>query len=69
MSDLLQLPQNEGLALEIALWDSPDDQARDGALPVDLALYAELGWRWESLLDDPDAALAWDLVRSQLDHG
>jgi hypothetical protein len=43
MSDLLQLPQNERLALAIALWDSLDDQARDGALPVDPALCAELG--------------------------
>jgi hypothetical protein len=43
MSDLLQLPQRERLALAIALWDSLDDQARDGALSVDPALCAELG--------------------------
>jgi hypothetical protein len=43
MSDLLQLPQSERLALAIALWDSLDDQARDGALSVDPPLCAELG--------------------------
>lgn len=30
MSDLLQLPPSERLALAIALWDSLDDQAREG---------------------------------------
>ena len=69
MSDLLQLPQSERLALAIALWDSLDDQARDGALPVDPALCAELDRRWATHLDNPDEALAWDEVRSQLDLG
>jgi putative addiction module component (TIGR02574 family) len=54
MSDLLQLPQSERLALAIALWDS---------------LGAELDRRWASHLDNPDAALAWDEVRSQLGLG
>jgi len=69
MSDLLQLPQGERLALAIALWDSLDDQARDGALSVDPALCAELDRRWASHLENPDAALAWDEVRSQLGLG
>ncbi|MCS5699676.1 hypothetical protein NZK32_11565 [Cyanobium sp. FGCU-52] len=43
MNDLLQLPQNERLALAIASGDSLDDQSRDGALSVDHALCAEFG--------------------------
>jgi putative addiction module component (TIGR02574 family) len=66
VSDLLQLPQNERLALAIALWDSLDDQARDGALSPDPALCAELDQRWASHLDNPEAAVPWDEVRSQL---
>ena len=69
MSDLLQLPQSERLALAIALWDSLEDQAPDGALSVDPALYAELDRRWESHLDNPEAAVPWDEVRSQLGLG
>ena len=69
MSDLLQLPQRERLALAIALRDSLDDQARDGALSVDPALCAELDRRWASHLDNPDAAVPWDEVRSQLGLG
>jgi putative addiction module component (TIGR02574 family) len=69
MSDLLQLPQNERLALAIALWDSLEDQARDGALSVDPALCAELDWRWETDRDNPEAAVPWDEVRSQLGLG
>ncbi|WP_094555274.1 addiction module protein [Synechococcus sp. 1G10] len=46
MSDLLQLPQGERLALAIALWKSLDDEARDGALPLDSALCAELDRPW-----------------------
>lgn len=38
MSDLLQLPQGERLALAIALWDSVDDETREGALFLDSAL-------------------------------
>ncbi|MCP9773941.1 addiction module protein [Synechococcus sp. Tobar12-5m-g] len=64
VSDLLQLPQNERLALAIALWDSLDDQARDGALSPDPALCAELDQRWASHLDNPEAAVPWDEVRS-----
>ncbi|MFM7513166.1 MAG: addiction module protein, partial [Cyanobium sp.] len=45
MSDLLQLPQNERLALAIALWDSLDEEAREGAMPPDSALCAELDRR------------------------
>ncbi len=69
MSALLQLPQSERLALAIALWDSLDDQARDGALPVDPALFAELDRRWETHLVNPEAAVPWDEVRSQLGLG
>ena len=69
MSDLLQLPQNERLALAIALWDSLDDQSRDGALPVDPALCAELDRRWATHRDNPEAAVPWDEVRSQLGLG
>lgn len=65
----IQLPQSERLALAIALWDSLEDQDRDGALPVDPALCAELDRRWASHLDNLDAALAWDEVRSQLGLG
>jgi putative addiction module component (TIGR02574 family) len=50
MSDLLHLPPSERLALAIALWDSLDDQARDGALSPDPALCAELDRRWASHL-------------------
>ena len=45
MSDLLQLPQSERLALAIALWDSLDEEARDGALPLDSDLCVELDRR------------------------
>jgi len=69
MSDLLQLPQSERLALAIALWDSLEDHARDGALLVDSAGCSELDRRWASHLDNPDAALAWDVVGSQLCPG
>ena len=69
MSDLLQLPQNERLALAIALWDSLDDQSRDGALPLDPDLCAELDRRWTAHLSNPEAALGWDEVRSQLGIG
>ncbi len=66
LSDLLQLPQSERLALAIALWDSVDDEARDGALPLDPDLCAELDRSWTAHLSNPDAALGWDEVRSQL---
>jgi putative addiction module component (TIGR02574 family) len=69
MSDPLQLPRSERLALAIALWDSLDDQARDGALLVDPALCAELDRRWATHLDNPEAAMPWDEVRSQLGLG
>lgn len=69
MSDLLQLPQNERLPLAIALWDSLDDQSRDGALQVDPALCAELDRRWATHRDNPEAAVPWDEVRSQLGIG
>ena len=69
MSDLLQLPPSERLALAIALWDSLDDQAREGALPVDPALCAELDRRWATHLANPEAAVPWDEVRSQLGIG
>ncbi|WP_259729339.1 MULTISPECIES: addiction module protein [Synechococcales] len=69
MSDLLQLPQSERLALAIALWDSLDDQARDGALPVDPSLFAELDRRWATHRDNTEAAVRWDEVRSQLGLG
>jgi putative addiction module component (TIGR02574 family) len=69
MTDLLQLPQNERLALAIALWDSLDDHARDGALPLDPALCAELDRRLTAHLSNPGDALAWDEVRIQLGLG
>jgi len=69
MSDLLQLPQSERLALAIALWDSLDDEVRDGALQLDPDLCAELDRRWTAHLSNPDAALGWDEVRSQLGIG
>ena len=69
MTDLLQLPQNERLALAIALWDSLDDPSRDGALPLDPALFAELDRRWANHRDNPEAAVPWDEVRSQLGIG
>ena len=69
VSDLLQLPQNERLALAIALWDSLDDEARDGALPIDSALCAQLDRRWTAHLAIPGAAVPWDEVRSQLGLG
>ncbi|MCU0529352.1 MAG: addiction module protein [Cyanobium sp. Prado107] len=57
------------MALAIALWDSLEDQDRDGALSLDPALCAELDRRLASHLEKPDAALAWDEVRSQLGLG
>jgi putative addiction module component (TIGR02574 family) len=68
-SDLLQLPQSERLALAIALWDSLEDQDREGALSVDPALCAELDRRWASHRNNPEAAVPWDEVRSQLGLG
>ena len=69
VSDLLQLPQNERLALAIALWDSLDDEARDGTLPIDSILCAQLDRRWTVHLANPGAAVPWDEVRSQLGLG
>lgn len=69
MSDLLQLPKNERLALAIALWDSLDDKARDGAPPVDPDICVELDRRWTAHLANPGAAVAWDEVLSQLGIG
>jgi putative addiction module component (TIGR02574 family) len=69
MSDFLQLPQSERLALAIALWDSLDDEARDGVLPLDPDLFAVLDRRWTAHLSNPDAALGWDEVRCQLGIG
>jgi len=69
MSDLLQLPQNQRLALAIALWDSLDEEAREGALPLDSALCAELDRRWTAHLANTGAAVPWDEVRSQLGLG
>lgn len=69
MSDLLQLPPSERLALAIALWDSLDDQAREGFLSPDPAFCAELDRRWASHLDNREAAVPWDEVRSQLGIG
>lgn len=69
MSDLLQLPPSERLALAIALWDSLDDQAREGSLLPDPAFCAELDRRWASHLDNLEAAVPWDEVRSQLGIG
>jgi putative addiction module component (TIGR02574 family) len=70
MTDLLQLPQNDRLALAIDMWDDGlDNQARDGALPLDPALCAELDRRWKAHLNNPGDALAWDEVRSQLGLG
>jgi hypothetical protein len=42
------------------------DPSRDGALPVDPALCAELDRRWANHRDNPEAAVPWDEVRSQL---
>jgi putative addiction module component (TIGR02574 family) len=69
MSDLLQLPQSERLALAIALWDSLDEEARDGALSLDSDLCVELDRRWSAHLANPGAAVPWDEVRSQLGLG
>ena len=57
------------MALAIALWDSLDYQSLDGALPVDHALCAELDRRWATHRDNPEAAVRWDDVRSQLGIG
>ena len=40
-----------------------------GALPLDPDLFAELDRRWTAHLGNPDAALGWDEVRSQLGIG
>ncbi|MCS5694437.1 addiction module protein [Cyanobium sp. FGCU-6] len=69
MSDLLHLPQSQRLALAIALWDSLDEEAREGALPLEPALCAELDRRWTVHLANPAAAVPWDEVRSQLGLG
>lgn len=69
MSDLLQLPPSERLALAVALWDSLDDQGSDGAFSLDAALCAELDRRWAIHLANPEAAVPWDEVRSQLGIG
>lgn len=69
MSDPLQLPQGERLALAIALWDSLDDETREGALSLDSALGAELDRRWNAHLRNPDTALGWEEIRSQLGIG
>ena len=53
MPDLLQLPQNERLALAIALWYSLDQEAREVPLTFDSALCAELDRRWTAHLADP----------------
>jgi len=42
------------------------DEARDGALPLDPDLFAELDRRWTAHLGNPHAALGWDEVYCQL---
>lgn len=69
ITDLLQLPLEERLALAMALWDSLDEESRANALPMDPALCEELDRRWASHLNDPAAAVPWQEVRRQLGLG
>lgn len=69
ITDLLQLPLEERLALAMALWDSLDEESRANALPLDPALCEELDRRWASHLKDPAAAVPWQEVRRQLGLG
>ena len=69
ISELLQLPQGERLALAMALWDSLDDGGRSDALPVDTALASELDRRWAAHGRNPEAAVSWDEVARQLGLG
>ena len=69
ISDLLQLPMGERVALAMALWDSLDEEGRNEALPLDGELCAELDRRWAAHLQNPTAAVPWDQVQSQLGLG
>lgn len=48
----------------MALRDSLDGEAREGGLPIDPDLCAELDRRWAVHLSNPAAAVSWDQVRS-----
>ena len=69
ISDLLQLPMGERVALAMALWDSLDEVRRSEALPLDRELCAELDRRWAVHLQNPTAAVPWDQIQSQLGLG
>ena len=69
ISDLLQLPMGERVALAMALWDSLDEEGRHEALPLDGELCEELDRRWAAHLQNPTAAVPWDQVQSQLGLG
>ena len=66
ITELLQLPLGDRLALAIALWDSLDEVGRSDALPMDVKLCTELDRRWAAHLQNPTAAVPWEQVQSQL---
>ena len=69
ITDLLQLPRGERLALAMALWESLDDEGRSEVLPVGPALCTELDRRWAAHRQNPTAALPWEEVHRQLGLG
>jgi putative addiction module component (TIGR02574 family) len=69
IADLLQLPMGERVALAMALWDSLDEEGQSDALPVDADLSNELDRRWAAHLRNPEAAMPWEQVHSQLGLG
>jgi|688.fasta_scaffold02018_29 putative addiction module component (TIGR02574 family) len=69
IADLLQLPMGERVALAMALWDSLDEGGRSDALPVAADLCNELDRHWAAHLKNPEAAMPWEQVRSQLGLG
>lgn len=69
ISDLLQLPMGERVALAMALWDSLDEARRSEALPLNGELRTELDRRWAAHLQNPTAAVPWEQVQSQLGLG
>jgi putative addiction module component (TIGR02574 family) len=69
ITELLQLPVGERVALAMALWDSLDEVGRSDALPMDTELCAELDRRWATHLRNPTAAVPWEQVQSQLGLG
>ncbi|MBQ36292.1 MAG: addiction module protein [Gemmatimonadaceae bacterium] len=64
--ELLKLPAQERAELAFALWDSLSDAQRETELSLTPDQEAELDRRWADHIENPDAAIPWDEIRSRL---